>query len=180
MVKLFREEFGEPDVISILAIGSKEQVLDWEEQLIIGLKLYKDPNWLNLGVGGRKFHNSGASEETRAKMRKSAATRKRLSEETKKHLSKQTKKAWQNADSALRARRLSGVGKPGSNRSFTAWGETKSQDEWLKQFVDISSQQFRVRINLGWSVEDALTRSLRPRCRDKYKQNGEDSRLPFA
>ena len=180
MVKLFREEFGEPDVVCVLATGSKEEVLGWEEQLIIDLKLYKDPKWLNLGVGGRKFHNTGASEETRAKMRISAATRKRLSDETKRHLSEQTKRSWQKTDKGLRDRRLSAIGKPGSDRSFTAWGETKSQDEWLKQYVDISAQQFRVRINLGWSVEDALTRTPRPRRRAKYQQNGEDSRLPFA
>lgn len=72
-VKIFRENYGEPDVIEVRrTFLSKIDAQQWENKVHRRLMVIWNDKWLNLCRGGIEFHNKGGyclSEKTKEKMK---------------------------------------------------------------------------------------------------------------
>ena len=76
LVKKYREEFGEPDVIEVRRVfDDARSAKRWEAKVLKKLNVLKSDRWLNANIGGDQFIIQKHSEETKKKMRENNATK---------------------------------------------------------------------------------------------------------
>ena len=87
VVKEYREEHGEPDVIEVRqTFNDSLQAREWEEKVLRRLNAVKDERWLNRGNSGKSFFCKGHSEESKKRMKgrpRSEETRIKISQSMK-------------------------------------------------------------------------------------------------
>lgn len=112
VVAELRENYGEPDIVEVVATGSRTEVIELEELMIRSNRLHFDPSWLNRGCHracdhkGRKRSDEfkakvsasltgigkpAFTEQHRANIAKSAKNRKPPSAETRAAISEANK-----------------------------------------------------------------------------------------
>ena len=72
-VKDFGKVYGDPDIVEIRLVSSKETVIRCEERILTKIGAAQSDIWLNGNNGGKKFFNVGGynlTETTKNKMRK--------------------------------------------------------------------------------------------------------------
>lgn len=146
-VSWIRNQFGEPDVVAILAEGSRSDVLELEQTIIKAFELHRNPNWLNRCMGGKEFVSELTPEQRRKK-------------------SEAARAQWADPINSLRTRRQP-QHEASMNKLFVAWGEKRTLRSWLEKFPHVTHSQFKVRLNQGWTVERALEQ--KPRVRRSLK-----------
>lgn len=142
-VSWIREQFGEPDVVCVLAEGSRSDVLLLEQTIIRKFNLHRHPNWLNRCMGGKEFETEPTPE-------------------LRKKRSEAAKAQWADANNGLRTRRQP-QHQASMDKLVTAWGEKRTLGSWLAKFPLVTHHQFKVRLNQGWTVERALEQKPRKR-----------------
>ena len=71
IVKTFRKEHGEPDVIKVRqTFNDSLQAREWEFKALRRLNAVKDKRWLNQNNNGKAFSYTFRSEEHRKKIRR--------------------------------------------------------------------------------------------------------------
>lgn len=178
----FRSLNGDPDHIEVIFEDDRDGVLKKEQAYILEWNLHRDPRWLNRSAGGLfcpdNFIRTPEWEAKRRGAIMAAYTpekRQELSDKRKgvpiAGVSERMTDFWSDPErKAVRIAAQIAGRNPDSDgkravetRMVTGWGQTRSLAEWLQEYPSITAHQFSVRINQGWSVEDALTRLPRPR-----------------
>lgn len=76
LVKKYREEFGEPDVIEVRRVfDDARSAKRWEAKVLKKLNVLKSDRWLNANISGEHFFVEKHSEETKKKMRENNASK---------------------------------------------------------------------------------------------------------
>ncbi len=115
MVKKFRQQYGDPDIIEVRrTFSDSESARLWEQKVLHKLGAAQSENWLNEHNSDNKFYNKGylPSKDTIEKRRKSNTGKKR-SEETKRKIGEsnsvkcRTPELRQRISDKLKGRKLS-------------------------------------------------------------------------
>jgi hypothetical protein len=76
IVKEFRKQYGEPDIIQIRKIfDTQEMAKSWETKVLRRLKVLKSDRWLNANIGGEQYIIRKHRPETIEKMKRNNASK---------------------------------------------------------------------------------------------------------
>ena len=89
--KLIKEEGVDAFTFEVRKVfDSAEKALSWEQRFLTKIDAARNPNWFNKHNGGRKFHNTGHSEETKRKLSERGRGRPKSEEHKRKIAAKST------------------------------------------------------------------------------------------